>query len=148
MSDTNVHDGVVEKSLGRVVLGLELVGNVPLDKHVSGFTSHDCNLWNSRVGASDPKKVGRLTHDLLGHELGLLRSDFSGPVPVAFEDFPNLLELLGSHRVPKIHVNLLGGLEGFGVERHVGDAGGVYRSGGTNGGKLKETECGSGKCAE
>lgn len=137
-----------------------------LNEHISGFTSHNCDLWNTRVGASDPEKVGglhyhglalrcvstvpklgaaHLTLDLLGHELGLLRSDLSGPVPVAFEDFPNLLELLGSYRVPKVHVNLIGGLEGFSVERHVGDAGSVYRSGGTNDGTRTQTGCGSWK---
>lgn len=143
VGDTNVHDGVVEKSLRRVVFGLELVGNVPLNKHFSGFTSHDSNLWNSGVGASNPEEVGSLALYLLGHELGLLRSDLSGPVPISFEDFSNLLEFLGSHRVLQVHINLLGGLEGFSVERHFGDAGSAYRSKGRNEGRLTEIECGS-----
>lgn len=89
-----------------------------------------------------------LIYDLFGYEFGFFRSDFFGLVFVVFEDFFNFFEFLGSYRVFKIYVNFFGGFEGFGVERYVGDVGGVYRFGGINGGKLKEIECGFGKCVE
>lgn len=61
MSDTNVHDGVVEKSLRRVVLGLKLVGNVPLQATklllAPSFRSASCaqaTMTESREGRNIP----------------------------------------------------------------------------------------------
>jgi len=85
MLDPEVVDGVRKHCLGRVIMQVELVCNVPVDEDIARFCGHNDALWHSRVCTADPQQLWALSLRALLEEIRLLQPDILCPLRVSRE---------------------------------------------------------------
>lgn len=83
--DAQMTDGVFDDRRRTKVGRVQNVGNVTVDKDVTGLQAQDGGLRAARVGAANPEDLGTLADRKAGEEVGLLPDGFGSPFLVLFQ---------------------------------------------------------------
>lgn len=78
--DLEVSNGELNNGKRVDVGGCDDVGNVAVDKDLTGLQAQDGRLGDARVGATDPENLGRLTLCRLGEEVGVGLDHLGAPL--------------------------------------------------------------------
>ena len=82
MLDLQMGDSELDDCENAEIGGRDDVGDVAVGADIAGFETQDRGLWDTRVGAADPKDVGALDTDAVGKEVGFGLGVLVGPALV------------------------------------------------------------------